>query len=179
MIGERGGSTATFQDGADLIDLHKGNLKARVRADILDWLESHPTWHANDLRVAVPANSRNVMPAVLAGLTRSGLIEKTGERRKATAKASHGRDSNVFRLSADGSRSETEVHSAVSSESSLGVSTLPVDPRPGITGPGAVANTGRVGSRQESGTGEGERTSSPARLFPLPPVNGHCGNEAA
>lgn len=97
MIGERGGSSATLEQGVELIEIHKAELRAAVRADILDHLATHSEWHANDLRVDVTGHA-NVVGATVNGLSKSGLIEKTGEWRPATAPASHGRESRVWRL---------------------------------------------------------------------------------
>lgn len=96
-LGERGGVTVTLEDGMELIETYKADLAAAVRADILDHLDRYPEWHANDLRVDVTGHS-NVVGATVNGLARTGLIVKTGEWRPATAVASHGRESRVWRL---------------------------------------------------------------------------------
>lgn len=167
MSGERGGTTPTLDQAQRFILAHKGNLAAQIRADILDWLETHDEWHANDLRVPVPADSRNVMPAVVAGLVGGKVIEKTGERRKATAKASHGRDSNVFRLTAGGMGSEREVHPAASSESKSSVSPLPAASKSGPVTPDASSDGLTVVASQQEPEPVGGDTTSPADPLPL------------
>lgn len=57
-LGERGGTTSSLKEASDLIETHKDDLAAAVRADILDHLESHPEWHRDDLRVQLPADSK-------------------------------------------------------------------------------------------------------------------------
>lgn len=101
-LGERGGRTATLEAGIDLIEIHKGELAAAVRADILRHLESHVEWHRDDLTVHLPADSKNVLGAVVNGLVRSGRIVETGERRRSAEPAAHGRRSSVYRRGGDG-----------------------------------------------------------------------------
>lgn len=98
-LGERGGTTSSLKEASDLIETHKDDLAAAVRADILDHLESRPEWHRDDLRVQLPAASKNVLGAVVNGLVRSGRIVETGERRASSEPAAHGRRSSVYRLS--------------------------------------------------------------------------------
>lgn len=99
MLGERGGGFETFEAAAALLQTFKGDWSAAVRADILQHLESHPEWHRDDLRVQLPADSKNVLGAVVNGLVRSGRIVETGERRASSEPAAHGRRSSVYRLS--------------------------------------------------------------------------------
>lgn len=140
MLGERGGTTASLNDARRFIEAHKGDRVAQLRSDILDWLDTHAEWHVNDLRVPDPDR---IIGSVVAGLIAQRRIEKTGERRKATAKASHGRDSNVFRLSTGGRG--RRKHPAACREPKVE----------------AVAELS-----PEVGTGD--RVSSPARLFEMP-----------
>lgn len=98
MIGERGGSTATLEAGAALINEHKASLAQSIREDILSWLDIYPTWHRDNLRVKVPADSKNAVGAVVNGLIRGGAIEETGERRPSSDPASHRRKSSVYQL---------------------------------------------------------------------------------
>lgn len=97
-LGERGGTTATLEAGVGLIETHKPDWAAAVRADILRHLQHHPTWHRDNLDVPLPADSKNVLGAVVAGLIRAGRIEETGERRASAEPAAHGRRSAVYRL---------------------------------------------------------------------------------
>lgn len=98
MIGERGGSTATLEAGVALIEEHRASLAQSIRDDILSWLTQYGEWHRNNLRVEVPADSKNAVGAVVIGLINSGVIEETGERRKSDDPASHGRKSNCYRF---------------------------------------------------------------------------------
>jgi len=99
MTGERGGNTASLEDGVRLIETHKGFISRVIRDDILDWLSTNGTWHRDDLRVHVPAESKNAIGAAVISLVRQGRIVETGERRKSSDPASHGRKSNVYRVS--------------------------------------------------------------------------------
>ena len=124
-LGERGGVTASAEEGFALVETHKPVLSNAIRFDILDWLESHSTWHRNDLRVEVPADSKNAVGAVVSGLISSGAIVETGERRKSADPASHSRKSNVYRLagargSQVGTRSCTSAVSSSGSDRTVG-----------------------------------------------------------
>ena len=167
MVGERGGVTATAEEGFALVEQHKPVLSNAIRYDILDWLESHSTWHRNDLRVDVPPESKNAVGAVVNGLIRSGKIVETGERRKSSDPASHGRKSNCYRLTGGGS-------SQVGTEASVVSSPDHVPAAGGIADPPEVSEVStvtRVPSENEAQTlGEvGDRAGSasvePARLF--------------
>lgn len=98
MVGERGGKTATLEAGIALVEEHKASLAQSIRADILAWLDQYPSWHRDNLRVNIPADSKNALGAVVGGLVRAGIIEETGERRPSSDPASHSRKSSVYRL---------------------------------------------------------------------------------
>jgi hypothetical protein len=103
VIGERGGTTATFQEAQDLIDAQKAHWREAIRHDILETLEVAGEWHSDDLiPLGVPADCKNVIGAAVGALVNQGLIEETGERRKSAAPESHGRKSNVYRLTPRG-----------------------------------------------------------------------------
>lgn len=101
-IGERGGTTGTADEGFDVIETFKHTIADQVRQDILGWLGSHSTWHRDDLRIPLAASDKNVLGAVVNGLIRSGKIVETGERRKSSDPAAHGRKSNCYRLTGGG-----------------------------------------------------------------------------
>ncbi len=142
MIGERGGSTATLDEGIARIEQHKPILSNAIRFDILDWLETHPEWHRNHLRVAVPADSKNAVGAVVNALIRSGKIEETGERRKSSDPASHGRKSNVYRLLfRTGTGSSRVDHLGTSAASSCGPGRTEGDATEGFGGQSSAGAT--------------------------------------
>lgn len=105
--GERGGTTTSLPEAQQLIEQHKAQLTAAVRADILDHLHHHGVWHADDLRVDLTGH-RNILGAVVIGLINRGIIRETGERRRSTAPASHGRKSNCYRLTQGGGDGRTQ-----------------------------------------------------------------------
>jgi len=167
-LGERGGFTATAEQGFALVEQHKPVLSNAIRFDILDWLENHSSWHRNDLRVDVPPESKNAVGAVVNGLIRSGRIVETGERRKSSDPASHARKSNVYRLMVGAGNSQ------VGTEASVVSSPDHVPAAGGIADPPEVSEVStvtRVPSENEAQTlGEvGDRAGSasvePARLF--------------
>lgn len=174
-LGERGGRTRSLRDGTELIETHKPDLAAAVRTDILDHLATHPKWHANDLRIDVTGSS-NVVGATINGLRQSGLIEKTGEWRAATAVASHGRESRVWRLTekgrnkvSGGSRPRTSGHGPRGPEKAA-------DPALKASSPAKVGTDTPVeltGGREEQGGREHKSTrashsgSTPLALFDL------------
>jgi hypothetical protein len=122
LIGERGGSTATFEEGQDLIEAQKIHWREAIRTDILETLDVAGEWHADDLiTLGVPADCKNVIGAAVGALVNRGLIEETGERRKSTAPESHGRKSNVYRLTAKGRQKLRRVHQACHGEEVGGV----------------------------------------------------------
>jgi hypothetical protein len=119
-LGERGGSTATLGDAQDLIDAQKAHWREAIRHDILETLELAGEWHADDLvALGVPADCKNVIGAAVGALVNQGLIEETGERRKSTAPESHGRKSNVYRLTTKG-RMKLRPTNQVTAGESLG-----------------------------------------------------------
>jgi hypothetical protein len=146
-VGERGGSTASLEQGQALIEEHKASLSLAVRNDILIHLEQNGEWHRDNLTIEVPASSKNVVGAVVSGLISSGLIQETGERRRSSDPASHGRKSNVYRLR---SRSGGSDHSQASA--------------PAISGSEPDRAVGSTGTK---GSSEGEEPSETARLFEL------------
>ena len=168
MVGERGGSTRDLDSGVALIEQHKPVLSNAIRYDILDWLESHSVWHRNDLRVDVPPESKNAVGAVVNGLIRSGRIVETGERRKSSDPASHGRKSNCYRLAGGGS----------SQVGSVSVASISGSPDAGALGAPEVSEVSavtRVPSKNEvkrlgkqGKGGSGVSAPEPARLFELP-----------
>lgn len=101
-VGERGGRTATAEQGFEAIETFKHTIADQVRADILGWLDGHATWHRDNLRVPLAPADKNAVGAVVGGLVSSGVIVETGERRKSADPASHGRKSNVFKLQRSG-----------------------------------------------------------------------------
>jgi hypothetical protein len=120
LIGERGGSTATFEEGQDLIEAQKIHWREAIRTDILETLDVAGEWHADDLiTLGVPADCKNVIGAAVGALVNRGLIEETGDRRKSTAPESHGRKSNVYRLTTKG-RQKLRPTNQVTAGESLG-----------------------------------------------------------
>ncbi len=146
-IGERGGSTSTLEQGQALIQEHKASLAMAIRNDILIHLEQYGEWHRDNLSIEVPAESKNAVGAVVSGLIKSGKIEETGERRRSSDPASHGRKSNVYRLRAGDSRSGPAWVSA-----------------PATSGSEPERAVGRTGT---GGSSEGGEPSEPARLFEI------------
>lgn len=153
MVGERGGTTATLEAGIALVEEHKASLAQSIREDILAWLSQYPSWHRDNLRIEIPADSKNALGAVVNGLIRSGVIEETGERRASSDPASHRRKSSVYRL--------TEPRTA----------SFPRAVQAGTDEPGETQETGQVGGAHNS-------LASPTyRLFEID--ENHYGQEAA
>lgn len=185
-LGERGGTTPDLDSGVALIETHKPVLSNAIRFDILDWLESHSTWHRNDLRVEVPADSKNAVGAVVSGLISSGTIVETGERRKSSDPASHGRKSNVFKLQqsaksgglgepagdmsvpSDGAVEGTGWVGARGSQVDLGASAA------SSSGPGRAVGGIAPGLSGEMSVGASPSCvpADPPRLFDVAPVRG-------
>jgi hypothetical protein len=171
MVGERGGSTVTAEQGFALVEQHKPVLSNAIRFDILDWLESHSTWHRNDLRVDVPPESKNAVGAVVNGLIRSGRIVETGERRKSSDPASHARKSNVYRLMVGAGSSEVE-EASVAVSSGPGPAAGDIADSPEVSEVSAVTRVPSKNEVQNLGNqgkgGSGVSAPEPARLFEMP-----------
>jgi hypothetical protein len=193
MIGERGGTTATLEEGEALIHEHKASLALAIRNDILIHLDQYESWHRDNLTIEIPAESKNALGAVVSGLISSGLIEETGERRKSSDPAAHGRKSNVYRRRAgsDGRAITSKVHvgltvtggsapvisGPVSDERTAGptgvqgntgslVAVRELDSHGGgMSGPGSPSLVAACKPQEESDTAGGD-TTSPAGSLP-------------
>jgi hypothetical protein len=99
LIGERGGSTATLTEAEELMEAHKALWSQTIRLAILESLEIHGLYHADDLlTLGIPADCKNIVGAQTNALVRQGLMEETGERRSTSDPAGHGRRSAVYRI---------------------------------------------------------------------------------
>lgn len=162
-LGERGGFTATAEQGFDAIETFKHSIADQVRLDILGWLEGHSTWHRDDLRIPLASADKNVLGAVVNGLIRSGKIVETGERRKSSDPAAHGRKSNVYRLK---TRTDGNTVSSGHRSGSGGIADPPeVSMVSTVTGFPSKNEVWNLGKREE--TGSGVSIPEPARLFDL------------
>lgn len=156
-LGERGGSTRSLDEGIELIEQHRASLAQSLRADIVAYLSEHGEWHRDNLRVTVPADSKNAVGAVVNGLIRSGVIVETGERRKSADPASHARKSNVYRL-------RRSAKSGGPGNTDLGDSSVPSGGAVEEFGGGKVKPESSVAARSE-GSGGIADLPEPARLF--------------
>lgn len=73
-------STRDLDHGRELMETYKSPLIDAIEQDILRHLESHDTWHSDDLTVTIPADSSNAMPSVVAKLVNTGQIVEVGRR---------------------------------------------------------------------------------------------------
>jgi hypothetical protein len=103
MIGERGGSTATFEEAKTLLEARKAHWSGAIRQAILESLEIHGRFHAADLLVlGIPADCKNCVGAQVMALVRQGLMAETGERISSNDPAGHGRRSAVYQITPAG-----------------------------------------------------------------------------
>ena len=97
-LGERGGSTANFEEGAELVESFKQDWSELIRLEIKNCLLFKGEFHASDLvDLNIPADSKNCVGAAVMAAVRRGWMVETGERRASTDKAGHSRKSNVYR----------------------------------------------------------------------------------
>lgn len=95
-VGERGGSTATFEQAQRLIEHWKGDWSSLVRHTICEALLSKGEYHADDLsHLNIPADHKNVVGSATAWLVNKGWMKEVGRRRTAAA-ASKGRKAGVY-----------------------------------------------------------------------------------
>jgi hypothetical protein len=59
-LGERGGTTATFQEGVDRIEASKAHWSAAIRAYVLETADIHGEVHADDLIALGVASSHPI-----------------------------------------------------------------------------------------------------------------------
>ncbi len=98
MIGERGGSTATFEQAQRLIEHWKGDWSSLVRHRICESLIAKGEYHADDLvDLNIPADHKNVVGSATAWLVNKGWMKEVG-RRRTTAAASKGRKAGVYAI---------------------------------------------------------------------------------
>lgn len=103
--GSRGGPVPpmTLDRAQELLERWRADEMGWVRARILQVARLRGEVHADDL-ADLPLEQPNVIGAVINALCRGSrewggpLITSTGERRRAAAEASHGRRSDVYRL---------------------------------------------------------------------------------
>lgn len=95
-IGERGGSTETFEQAQRLIEHWKGDWSSLVRHTICEALLAKGEYHADDLAdLDIPAAHKNVVGSATAWLVNKGWMREVG-RRRTTASASKGRKAGVY-----------------------------------------------------------------------------------
>lgn len=100
--GVRGGTTATLDEAATVIDLHKRQASELIESAIWAALEAKGEFHADDLlQVDVPADALNAIGARVNAFVRRGYMVEIG-RRKSANPASNGRKSNVYRITPAG-----------------------------------------------------------------------------
>jgi hypothetical protein len=103
MIGERNGTTASLEEARELQEAHKALWSQTIRQAILETLEVHGTYHADDLlTLGIPADCKNIVGAQTNAIVRQGLMAETGERRSTSDPAGHGRRSAVYRITKKG-----------------------------------------------------------------------------
>jgi predicted ArsR family transcriptional regulator len=105
-LGSRGGTTATLEEGQARLEESLQDDSERIRSAILRSAFVRGEFHA-DQAAEWPIRQANQIGAQVNALARMGLLEKLNrdgelEHRKAKAKASHGRASYVWRLTAKG-----------------------------------------------------------------------------
>jgi hypothetical protein len=112
MIGERGGTVATFAEAQRLIEYWKGDWSVLVRETICEALRSKGEYHADDLHhLNIPAEHKNTVGSATAWLVNRRWMVEVG-RRRTTAPASKSRKSGVYALT-DRGRWELGDNSAV------------------------------------------------------------------
>jgi hypothetical protein len=164
VIGERGGSTATLTEAEELMEAHKALWSQTIRLAILESLEIHGLYHADDLlTLGIPADCKNIVGAQTNALVRQGLMEETGERRSTSDPAGHGRRSAVYRIT-DLGRNKLRPHQG-SGESLGGPET---GSRGGSRGAGSIPRSAPSGTaaaisgRETLPQGGGDVSSSSA-----------------
>ena len=105
-LGTRGGTTETLEDGQMRLEAARADSAPRIRSAILRVALNKGEFHADDA-AAWPVSQPNQIGAQVNALAKMGMLEKRNrqgvvEHRKAKAKASHGRASYVWRLTAKG-----------------------------------------------------------------------------
>ena len=96
-VGERGGVTATRDEGFDLAQM-KADWSLAIQCRIKTALLDTGFFHASDLvELGIPPESKNCVGAAVMAAVRRGWMVETGERRASTDRAGHSRKSNVYR----------------------------------------------------------------------------------
>lgn len=184
MIGERNGTTASLEEARELQEAHKALWSQTIRQAILETLEVHGTYHADDLlTLGIPAECKNIVGAQTNAIVRQGLMAETGERRSTSDPAGHGRRSAVYRITEKG-RAKLRPHQetgeslggpeTASRGSSQEVECLTTSQRQ----PSAATS----GTGADTRSGDGSRAvAAPPTLFELPRSGsaGHYGEDAA
>jgi hypothetical protein len=99
VIGERGGTARSLDEARELQEAHKTLWSQTIRQAILETLETHGVFHADDLlTLGIPADCKNIVGAQVNALVRQGRMAETGERRATSDPAGHGRRSAVYEL---------------------------------------------------------------------------------
>lgn len=100
--GTRGGSTGSFDEGAARMEQARPVESAQLRRLILRLAVQFGGEFHGDMLTRVVLSQRNMIGAQVSGLVRCGYLEPTGQRRRSVNPASHGRKSEVYRLTAKG-----------------------------------------------------------------------------
>lgn len=95
--GSRGGSVASLPQARKLFQKWKREEMGWLKARILYIAEQKGEFHGDDLE-DVRLSERNLIGAVVNALARGHLIVSTGEHRRGSSEASHGRRSYVYVL---------------------------------------------------------------------------------
>lgn len=126
-LGERGGTTETFEEGADLIAEHKTFTIKRIRDRIEERLRTVGKFHAEDLLDLdlTAGDRRGAVGAVINGFVRRKEMV-AGEVRRATgATAGHGRRSPEYVITAVGRQAYCNTDGQVGDGGSGGVQSRP------------------------------------------------------
>ncbi|MBN8866011.1 MAG: hypothetical protein J0H98_00510 [Solirubrobacterales bacterium] len=111
-LGDRGGNTRSLEEARALFRTHKAELTHAIEQDILEHLDTHDEWHADDLTVEIPADSPNALGSVVGRLVKTGALVEVG-RRASKRVAAHSRKSGVYRRgSVGGSEGASEQASS-------------------------------------------------------------------
>jgi hypothetical protein len=189
MIGERGGTTSSLDEARERQEAHKALWSQTIRQAILETLEVHGTYHADDLlTLGIPAECKNIVGAQTNAIVRQGLMAETGERRSTSDPAGHGRRSAVYRITEKG-RTKLRSTNQVTAGESLG------GPETGSRGGGSAGEgcaslpdsipAAAISGREAIPQGGGDVSSLSATtalptLFSLePPPRSHYEEEAA
>lgn len=115
-LGSRGGTTESLPEGQQRLEQARADSAERIRKAILRAADYYGEFHA-DMAADWPIVQPNQIGAQVNALAKMGMLVKRNkfgniEHRKAKAKASHGRASYVWSLTAKGKAAAEAVRRA-------------------------------------------------------------------